>query len=111
MDSPLPDTAAEEADSQPATDGPMGLAAVPCSAICGHCGRRRDQHFFEDEIYCFEHTNGDLWTDEPGWENIGAMIESEYPVLWKEMVAKWKEDNGHDPQNAEVCQPEGGKKL
>ena len=31
MDSPLPDTAAEAADSQPATDGPMGLAAGPCS--------------------------------------------------------------------------------
>lgn len=31
MDSPLPATAAEAADSQPATDGPMGLADVPCS--------------------------------------------------------------------------------
>ncbi len=35
MDSPLPDTTAEAADSQPATDGPMGLAAVPCSALYG----------------------------------------------------------------------------
>ena len=33
MDSPLPETAAEAADSQPATDGPMGLAAVPGSAF------------------------------------------------------------------------------
>ena len=31
MDSPLPTTAAEAADSQHATDGPMGLAAVPGS--------------------------------------------------------------------------------
>ena len=31
MDSPPPATAAEAADSQPATDGPMGLADVPCS--------------------------------------------------------------------------------
>ena len=31
MDSPLPAPAAEAADSRPATDGPMGLAAVPCS--------------------------------------------------------------------------------
>lgn len=42
MDSPLPDTAAEAADSQPATDGPMGLAAVLGSPSmddkmeCGH---------------------------------------------------------------------------
>lgn len=33
MDSPLPNHAAEAADSQPATDGPMRLAAVPCSAF------------------------------------------------------------------------------
>lgn len=32
MDTPLSTPAAEAADSQPATDGPMGLAAVPCSA-------------------------------------------------------------------------------
>lgn len=35
MDSPLPATAAEAADSRPATDGPMGLAAVPCSGRVG----------------------------------------------------------------------------
>jgi len=29
IDSPLPATAAEAADTQPATDGPKGLAAVP----------------------------------------------------------------------------------
>lgn len=73
------------------------LPPVPGSAICGHCGQRRDKHFFEVEIYCFENTTGDLWTAEPGWENIGAMIESEYPTLWRKMVAKWKEDNGHSP--------------
>jgi hypothetical protein len=33
MDSLLPAPAAEAADSKPATDGPMGLAAVPCSAF------------------------------------------------------------------------------
>jgi len=33
MDSPLPTPAAKAADSQPPTDGPMGLAAVPCSAF------------------------------------------------------------------------------
>jgi len=33
MDSPLPETTAEAADFQPATDGPMGLAAVPGSAL------------------------------------------------------------------------------
>ena len=31
MDSPIPAPAVEAADSQPTTDGPMGLAAVPCS--------------------------------------------------------------------------------
>ena len=75
------------------------LGAASCSAICGHCGKRRDEHFAEDEIYCFKDTTGDLWTDEPGWENIGIMIEAEYPRLWKEMVAKWKEDNGHSPNS------------
>ena len=35
MDSPLQATVAEAADSQPATDGPMGLAAVPGSALRG----------------------------------------------------------------------------
>lgn len=35
MDSLLPATAAEAADSRPATDGPMGLAAVPCSGRVG----------------------------------------------------------------------------
>lgn len=33
MDSPLPETTAEAADSQPATDSPMGLAAVTGSAL------------------------------------------------------------------------------
>ena len=82
------------------------LGDVPCSAICGHCGNRRDEHFFEDEIYCFKDTNGDLWTSEPGLEKIGLMIETEYPVLWKEMVAKWKEDNGYGPQNTEASRGE-----
>lgn len=31
MDTPLSDASAKAADSQPATYGPMGLAAVPCS--------------------------------------------------------------------------------
>jgi len=33
MDSLPPTPADEAADSQPATDGPMGLAAVPCSPV------------------------------------------------------------------------------
>jgi hypothetical protein len=35
MDSPLPEIAGETADSQLTTDGPMGLAAVPCSGRVG----------------------------------------------------------------------------
>lgn len=33
MDSPLPAPAAEAIEYQPATGGPLGLAAVPCSAL------------------------------------------------------------------------------
>ena len=77
-------------------NGSEVASASLCSAICGHCGRRLDHHFFEN-------TNGDRWTAEPGLETIGAMIEEGYPVLWKEMVAKWKEDNGHGPQNKEIA--------
>ncbi len=71
------------------------IEKIPDGAICGNCGQRRDKHHFEREIYCFENTNGDLWTDDPRWEDIGAMIEYSRPTLWAELVLKWKRDNGH----------------
>ena len=55
MDTPLPAPAAEAADSQLATDGPMGLAAVPCSPALEAALMWADAGT-EDEANCFPHT-------------------------------------------------------
>jgi hypothetical protein len=41
MDSPLPNAVNEAANSQPATDGPMGLAAVPLFGLWDEMEFRR----------------------------------------------------------------------
>jgi len=68
---------------------------IPPNAICGHCGQERRKHFFEDQVYCFRDTSGDLWSDEPSHEDIGHHVEAVYPELWTKIIKEWKEENGH----------------
>lgn len=49
--------------------------------ICAHCGSPLSKHYHEDEIYCFENTNGDTFSDEPDAETIGQWIENSQLAL------------------------------
>lgn len=83
MESPLPDTAAEAADSQPATDGPMGLAVVPCSAPdhCEVCGLDvpENEPLYWCEVCGQNHCDhcGDSWDgdDEDDEDFAGMYLE------------------------------------
>jgi len=65
------------------------------NAICGHCGRPFSDHDQGDQIYCFDNTNGDLWSDEPHDEAIGALLNRDQPSIYAVLVAQWKRENGH----------------
>lgn len=32
--------------------------------ICTNCGKQWNEHYHEDEDYCFSHTNGDIFTTD-----------------------------------------------
>jgi hypothetical protein len=80
-------------------------------AICGHCGKPFSKHFHEDETYCFKDTTGDTWTDEPGEENIGFLIQSDHPDIWERFVTEWKQKNGHrvTPTHAPATEGQTGE--
>lgn len=72
MDSPLPDHAAEAADYQPATDGPMGLAAVPLFGLLTH--GEPGEHWTGTEILALLDCKNSPWAhlrlDEGGWHHV-----------------------------------------
>ncbi|WP_299116962.1 hypothetical protein [uncultured Winogradskyella sp.] len=69
------------------------------SCICGNCSKPYSEHYFEDEIYCFTNTNGDIFTDEPNDKVIFDMILENYPNLYEAFVFKWKKENGYKVGN------------
>ena len=63
--------------------------------ICGNCEKRKVDHYFESEIYCFENTTGDIFTDEPREDLITNMMVGLYPEIYTQLVSHWKKKSGH----------------
>lgn len=63
--------------------------------ICGNCGNPYSKHYFEEEIFCNDFTNGDVFTDEPQDYILISFIEENYNWVYKLMVYFWKKNNGH----------------
>lgn len=63
--------------------------------VCGNCGNKRSVHYHEDRIYCFDHTNGDVFTDEPSDAILVGWIEYAHTDTHKMLVNDWKHANGH----------------
>ena len=66
-------------------------------AICGCCDKEYGNHYFENEVYCFENTTGDIFTDEPNQLIIFDMMHEKNPELYEQCVSEWKIKNGHKP--------------
>ena len=69
-------------------------------AVCGNCGAPYWRHYFErygSEIreYCYTHTNGDIFRDEPSEHTIFEMILSDHPDMYEEYLTRWQRENGH----------------
>jgi hypothetical protein len=77
MDSPLPDHAAEAADSQPATDGPMGLAAVPCSLTVDQMADALG--LYACDFWAKHPRDCDVCSDAKEGEMIWVMMAGAYP--------------------------------
>ena len=63
--------------------------------ICGNCGKVLSEHYHEDKIYCFENTNGDIFTDEPDDMEIINFIKENNEDLYNMLVEEWKKYAGH----------------
>lgn len=68
--------------------------------ICGNCGKPLRTHWQNPHnIYCYEHTNGDIFTDEPSEDFIIQEIvkryQELYPNIMEDIVKEWRIDNGH----------------
>ena len=57
--------------------------------ICGNCGNLYIHHIFEDEVYCYQETNGDIFTREPNNEILMDFIENENPDMYKKCLDLW----------------------
>lgn len=44
--------------------------------ICGNCGKKRSQHYREDQLYCNTRTNGDVFTDTPNDYHLVGYLKS-----------------------------------
>ena len=72
--------------------GGVSGASPCCDPICGHCGNPHSAHYFENEVYCYEDTTGDTYTDEPCDDFILGMFTDEQKA---EAISRWKSENGH----------------
>ena len=64
--------------------------------ICGNCGKTFDEHFHERDDFCYEETNGDIFTDEPNDMILVHFLEEEKPTLYQSLILEWKIKNGHE---------------
>ena len=63
--------------------------------ICGNCGQPLSKHYHEDDEYCYDNTNGDVFTDEPSDCILLSFIERKHTWLHKQFIHNWKVMNGH----------------
>lgn len=65
-------------------------------AICGNCEKRYDEHVYHDaEFHCPHETIASVWTSQPALFNIACLLADTRPALYAELVAEWKQKNGH----------------
>lgn len=69
--------------------------------ICGNCENPLSQHYREnvgkeERIYCYTHTNGDLFTNTPPDSWVFNELLERHPDIYDALVAEWKMANGHD---------------
>lgn len=67
--------------------------------ICGNCGKPRSQHETEaglEELFCYSHTTGDVFSDEPGDCAIIDLLHKRHPDIHTELVATWRTTHGHE---------------
>ena len=69
--------------------------AIQADPICGNCQKPLSKHFHETVEYCYSHTNGDIYTEEPDEQMIANRVVDENPEIYDACVAKWKRENGH----------------
>lgn len=70
--------------------------------ICGHCDKPLSQHHegYDDgaiRVFCYLHTNGDWFSDEPDADALVEILEEERPEVYEEMFYLWRVRNGHEP--------------
>jgi len=75
----------------------MCFTALECieDPICGNCGKHKSEHHFENEIFCFTDTTGDIFTDEPHDYRLIDFIEHFYPEQHAQYIKEWKRMHGH----------------
>lgn len=71
-------------------------------AICGSCGKSRNEHHKERQgndyaWYCYHADTGyqDEFSDEPTNETIVAYLRAKDPVMMESVISEWKELHGH----------------
>lgn len=69
------------------------------NAICGGCGKKFSKHYHEDEDYCFSHTNGDIFTDEPHDTHLVNFIRNWKPEFIEAAIEAWRAKNGHESKS------------
>ena len=94
-------------DIESSNGADMASESTACSSpICGNCGKPLHEHYFEDEVYCYLDTNGDIYTDDPREDFVTALIP---PSVWEGYVDQWKRENGHSKTNAGGMGREGSR--
>jgi hypothetical protein len=65
--------------------------------VCFHCGHPESKHFHEfGEVYCFENTTSDLFTEEPDAEDVGDWVDKHEPEIYQRARQALREDYGHE---------------
>lgn len=62
---------------------------------CGNCGKQYDDHFHEDEVYCNEYTNGDIFSSEPSHSELCIYLATYHSDFFINLIKEWKIANGH----------------
>lgn len=76
----------------------VGQGITLTDPICGNCGKAKSEHAKElnrPELFCYMHTTGDIFTDEPRESVIFDKMQERYPTLYESLVEEWKRENGH----------------
>jgi hypothetical protein len=93
-------------DLAPATGVPPLAAGSAADPVCGHCGRPLSAHYHENEVYCFQDTTGDIYTDEPSDDHMGSFLRYRHAELYAQLVKEWQAENGHAPTTPRPDNPE-----